>query len=88
MNYVSRTMAAMLVAAALTMGQFITVRADQAPPVMVPGIDRPVIVVTGEITGTDNWTANNYYVLRGAVFVREGGTLNIAAGTRIVGEST
>jgi len=87
MNYVSRTMAASLVAAALTIGQLATVRADQAPPVNVPGIDKPVIVVTGEITGTDNWTSNNYYVLRGAVFVREGGTLNIAAGTRVIGES-
>ena len=87
MNYVSRTMAASLVAAALTISQLITVRADQAPPVNVPGIDKPVIVVTGEITGTDNWTSTNYYVLRGAVFVRDGGTLNIAAGTRVIGES-
>jgi hypothetical protein len=53
----------------------------------VPGIDKPVIVVTGEINGTVNWTSNNYYVLRGAVFVREGGTLNIAAGTRVIGEA-
>ena len=29
----------------------------------------------------------NYYVLRGAVFVRDGATLNIQAGTRIIGES-
>ena len=34
-----------------------------------PGIDKPVMVVTGEITGTETWT-NIYYVLRGAVFVR------------------
>ncbi len=53
----------------------------------VPGIDKPVVVVTGEITGTVNWTSNNYYVLRGAVFVNEGGTLNIAAGTRVIGEA-
>ena len=46
--------------------------ADQAPPVNVPGIDKPVIVVTGEVTGTETWTSTNYYVLRGAVFVREG----------------
>ena len=87
MNYVSRTMAASLVAAALMIGQLATVRADQAPPVTVPGIDKPVIVVTGSITGTENWTSNNYYVLRGAVFVQAGATLNIAAGTRIIGES-
>ncbi|MDP2053761.1 MAG: T9SS C-terminal target domain-containing protein, partial [Acidobacteriota bacterium] len=53
----------------------------------VPGIDKPVIVVTGEITSTVNWTSNFYYVLRGAVFVRDGGTLNIAAGTRVIGEA-
>ena len=53
----------------------------------VPGIDKPVIVVTGEITGTVNWTSTNYYVLRGAVFVNDGATLNIAAGTRVIGEA-
>jgi hypothetical protein len=53
----------------------------------VPGLDKPVIVVSGEITRTVNWTNNFYWVLRGAVFVREGATLNIQAGTRIVGEA-
>jgi hypothetical protein len=53
----------------------------------VPGIDKPVIVVSGEITGTVNWTNNFYWVLRGAVFVREGATLNIQAGTQVVGEA-
>ena len=57
--------------------------ADQAPPVNVPGIDKPVIVVTGDVTANETWTSANYYVLRGAVFVRHGGTLNIQAGTRI-----
>ena len=60
---------------------------DQAPPVNVPGIDKPVIVVTGEVTGNETWVSSNYYVLRGAVFVRAGATLNIAAGTRIIGEA-
>jgi hypothetical protein len=46
-----------------------------------------VVVVTGSITGTESWVNTNYYVLRGAVFVEDGATLNIAAGTRIVGES-
>ena len=63
------------------------VSSDQAPPVNVPGIDKPVIVVTGEVTGTETWTSSIYYVLRGAVFVRDGGTLNIAAGTRVIGEA-
>jgi hypothetical protein len=53
----------------------------------VPGLDKPVVVVSGEITGTADWTSNNYWVLRGAVFVRDGATLNIQPGTRIVGES-
>ncbi len=59
----------------------------QAPPVTIPGIDKPVIVVTGEVTASETWTANNYYVLRGAVFVRNAATLNIQAGTWIIGES-
>ena len=52
-----------------------------------PGIDKPVIVVTGDVTGNETWVNTNYYVLRGAVFVRDGATLNIQAGTRIIGES-
>ena len=60
---------------------------EQAPPVTVPGIDKPVVVVTEEVTGTESWVSANYYVLRGAVFVRAGATLNIAPGTRIIGES-
>lgn len=61
--------------------------AHLAPPVNVPGIDKPVVVVTGEVTGSETWVNTNYYVLRGAVFVRNAATLNIQAGTRIVGES-
>jgi hypothetical protein len=40
-----------------------------------------------EVTGTENWTNNFYYVLRGAVFVRDGATLNIQAGTWVIGEA-
>ncbi len=72
---------------AIGMGPVARLTSDQAPPVNVPGIDKPVIVVTGEITGTESWVSSNYYVLRGAVFVRAGATLNIAAGTRVIGES-
>ena len=67
--------------AAFALAQVVGVSSDQASPVNVPGIDKPVIVVTGEVTGTETWTSGSYYVLRGAVFVRDGGTLNIAAGT-------
>ena len=76
-----------LAAAALTVLSVARVASEQAPPVTVPGIDKPVIVVTGEITSTENWTNTSYYVLRGAVFVRNGATLNIQAGTRVIGES-
>ena len=87
MNQISRTLSALAVAAILLVGQITPVQGDQAPPVNVPGIDKPVIAVTGSISGTENWTSNFYYVLRGAVFVPQGATLNIQAGTRVIGES-
>jgi hypothetical protein len=65
----------------------VSTSAHLAPPVNVPGIDKPVVVVTGEVTGSETWLNANYYVLRGAVFVRNAATLNIQAGTRIIGES-
>ena len=87
MSHVSRILSASAVTAGLLLTQVVPVRTDQAPPARVPGIDKPVVVVTSEVTGTENWSNANYYVLRGAVFVREGATLNIAAGTTIIGES-
>lgn len=85
--YFSRIALGIAFAAALAAAQPARLSADLAPPVNVPGIDKPVIVVTGEVTGTETWTAGNYYVLRGAVFVRNGATLNIQAGTTVIGES-
>src|SRR5688500_8463805 len=87
MKHVSRTLAAMFIGAALVIGQVAGLRGDQAPPVTVPVIDKPVVVVSCSVTGTENWTNNFYYVLRGAVFVESGATLNIAAGTRVIGEA-
>ena len=75
------------ISAGLLLASISPVSTEQAPPVNVPGIDKPVIVVTGEVTGTETWTNTSYYVLRGAVFVREGATLNIQAGTVVVGEA-
>lgn len=83
----TRIVPALAFAAALAVVSVAGTSADQAPPVNVPGIDKPVIVVTGSITGTETWTSANYYLLRGAVFVPQGATLNINAGTRIIGES-
>ena len=84
-QYLRRIAGPAVMAALLSVG--VTLSSQQAPPVNVPGIDKPVVVVTGEITGSDTWVNTNYYVLRGAVFVRDGGTLNIQAGTHIIGES-
>jgi hypothetical protein len=74
-------------AAGLSVLPVATVETIQAPPVTVPGIDKPVIVVTGDVDANETWTSANYYVLRGAVFVRSGRTLNIGPGTRVIGES-
>ncbi|MEQ1869310.1 MAG: hypothetical protein ABL961_04745 [Vicinamibacterales bacterium] len=86
MKQISQTLAGMTMAAVLALST-VPVFTDQAPPVTVPGIDKPVVVVTGQVTGAETWVNTNYYVLRGAVFVRNAATLTIQAGTRIVGES-
>jgi hypothetical protein len=87
MKGMTRILATLTLAAGLFTIAVTRVSTDQAPPVNVPGIDKPVIVVTGEVTGTESWVNSNYYVLRGAVFVRDGGTLNIQAGTKVIGEA-
>jgi hypothetical protein len=87
MTQLSRIACGLVVSAGLALAQMAAVSGHQAPPVNVPGIDKPVVVVTGEVTGAETWVNSNYYVLRGAVFVRDGGTLTIEAGTRVIGES-
>ena len=86
-QYLKRLAVCVAAAGIMAAVPVVKISADLAPPVNVPGIDKPVIVVTGEVTGTENWVSTNYYVLRGAVFVQAGATLNIQAGTRIIGES-
>jgi hypothetical protein len=45
-----------------------------------------VIEVTGDVNGSQTWTRNNAYFLRGApTFVNPGATLNIESGTVILG---
>ena len=83
MKQMSYKLAGLAIAVAMLTGGVVPVSTQTT----VPGIDKPVVVVTGEISGTANWTSNNYYVLRGAVFVNDGATLNIAAGTRVIGEA-
>lgn len=83
----SRIAFGLAVAISLSVWPSVKLSAHLAPPVNVPGIDKPVIVVTGEVTDSETWVNTNYYVLRGAVFVRNAATLNIQAGTRIIGES-
>ncbi len=53
------------------------------------GIEHQVITVkdSGTGTGTTTWTANNFYILDGFVFVNEGQTLTIEPGTVIKGKS-
>ena len=84
MTHTFRILAGIAACAALLGAPVLT---EQSAPVNVPGIDKPVGVVAGEIDGTEDWTNNQYYVLRGAVFIREGATLNIQAGTTVIGES-
>jgi hypothetical protein len=61
--------------------------AAESAPITVPGINKPVVVVTREIRGNVTFGNNVYWVLRGAVFVRNGATLNVQAGTTIIGEA-
>jgi hypothetical protein len=87
MHQFLRAVAAAACAAVLFISSSVPVSTAQAPPVSVPGIDKPVIVVTGQVDRSETWTSDFYYVLRGAVFVPEGATLNIQAGTTVIGES-
>ncbi|RVU00218.1 hypothetical protein EOD41_14780 [Mucilaginibacter limnophilus] len=45
-----------------------------------------VVQVSGDITASTNWTADKIYLLKGNVFVTNGATLKIAAGTIIKGD--
>lgn len=87
MKHPLRILGGLAIAAALVLTEVPTVRSAQSAPFNVAGIDKPVIVVTGEIEGIENWTNSSYYVLRGAVFIPDGAILNIQAGTRVIGEA-
>ena len=57
------------------------------PPVNVPGISKPVRVVRGVFTRDLTLTSDTFWVLRGAVFVREPARLIIQPGTTVIGET-
>jgi len=80
--------AAVAVAAlAMAVLQGVNVQGEVRAPVAVPGIDRPVAVVRGTLTGNTVFSAANYYVLRGVVIIPAGSTLTIQPGTVVVGET-
>jgi len=51
-----------------------------------PNPPADVVVKNGEITADETWTADNVYLIQGALFVRTGATLTIEAGTTIAGD--
>lgn len=77
---------ALVAAGALAQTQLVFTQQHRTPR-SVPGLEKQVVVVSGRITGAETWTNNYYWILRGAVFVQENATLNIQAGTTIVGEA-
>jgi hypothetical protein len=78
---------AAVTAGALAQPAPVFTQAGDRTPRTVPGIDKPVVVVSGTISGSETWSNSHYWVLRGAVFVEEGATLNIQAGTTVIGEA-
>ena len=50
--------------------------------------DKQQIVISGDITTNQTWTANNTYLLRDIVRVQSGATLTIEPGTIIYGENS
>jgi len=49
-------------------------------------ISKQIVEISGNITGTVNWTNDKIYRLNGFVRVQDGGKLNIQAGTLIIGD--
>src|SRR5690606_543371 len=84
----ARALLSGLAAMALSLTQTLPMQgqANIGPPFTVPGEPLPVRVIQGRIHGTVTLTADTVYVLRGAVFVADGGVMNIAPGTTIAGE--
>ncbi|MEW6321398.1 MAG: hypothetical protein AB1635_09950 [Acidobacteriota bacterium] len=75
---------------ALVLAQTAPVSTQSVPGTPVPGVivdGKPVQVISGRVRGAITLTNDRHWVLRGAVFVEDGATLNIQPGTRVVGEA-
>ena len=48
----------------------------------------PTVTVNTNITSNTTWTSNNTYLLSGLVYVKNGATLTIQPGTKILGDKT
>ena len=77
--------AAALAAAAPAYQAEVATQAVSAPR-SVPGIDKPVSIIRGRFTRDVVLTRNNYWVLRGTVFIEAPARLIIEPGTTVVGE--
>ncbi|MEW5980915.1 MAG: T9SS C-terminal target domain-containing protein [Acidobacteriota bacterium] len=86
-RFTTRTALGLAALVAFSLAEHATVHTQiVSQPRNVPGLSKPVRVVRGRITRDFTMTADTYWVLRGAVFVESGATLNIEPGTRVVGE--
>jgi hypothetical protein len=55
--------------------------------IMFAHAQTPVKTITGNLNGTLNWSNDTIYLLKGKVYVKAGGTLNIAPGTLVKGDT-
>ena len=87
-RYIKHTLIvlAAVVAISASHGAVLLGQIKTAGPFTVPGIDKPVLVHRGSVTGAETWSSDFYHVLRGVIIVRDGGTLTIQAGTTVIGE--
>lgn len=48
----------------------------------------PTVTVNAAITANTTWTSNNVYLIQGLIYVKNGATLTIQPGTKILGDAT
>ncbi|MFY7880094.1 MAG: hypothetical protein ACOVP6_08490, partial [Lacibacter sp.] len=48
----------------------------------------PTVTVSSAITTNTTWTSNNVYLIQGLIYVKNGATLTIQPGTKILGDAT